>query len=145
MRKVLINTFILTLVALAISGIAYTSTTRRIQGEAIIIILTLALIAAVPITMGYIIASASLRSPNIVWTILKFFLFLVNGGLIIGTTILTTAILPEEGAVLVGYPYILAGIYTYYQTIKIIRSPSYIETRALPDDDLLDDCLMDSK
>lgn len=145
MKKVLLRTISLTLIAIFINGIKYAFMTGRFNKEVVLIIGMLALLAAIPIILGYISAYFSLRSSNSILVGIKFILFLVNGLLIIGTTILTLYIALEETDVLVSLPYLIAGTYTYYETIKLIRQPPNPNAQGLSDGSILDDFFIDSE
>jgi hypothetical protein len=105
----------------------------------------LSLAAAVPVLLGFLFANISLRSPSPIIVVAKIILFLLNGLLIIGTTILTFYIAFEDLDILVSVPYLIAGSYTYYETIKIIREPLNSKTQGLSDDGILDDIFIDSE
>lgn len=145
MKKVLLRTILLTLIAIFINGIKYKFMTGRFDKEVVLIIGMLALIAAIPIILGYISAYFSLRSSNSILLGIKFILFLANGLLIIGTTILTLYIAFEETDILVSLPYLVAGTYTYYETIKLIRQPPSPEAQGLLDSTILDDFFIDAE
>lgn len=147
MKKVLLRTLVFTLLAVLITGIVYSFITRRFYQETVSIIAVLALLAAIPVVLGYIIAHASLRFPHPILQGIKFLLFIVNGFLFVAATILTILIGSEEVAAFIGIPFILAGFYTYYETIKLIRQPPNPEAQMLSnsDNDVLDDFFMDSE
>lgn len=145
MKKVLLRTILLTLIAIFINGIKYKFMTGRFDKEVVLIIGMLALIAAIPIILGYISAYFSLRSSNSILLGIKFILFLANGLLIIGTTILTLYIAFEETDILVSLPYLVAGTYIYYETIKLIRQPPSPEAQGLLDSTILDDFFIDAE
>lgn len=145
MKKVLLITLILTLVALLINGLRYLSMPSGLNREVVMAIGVLALMAAIPVTLGYIFAHLCLRSSHPILVGLKLILFLVNGLLIIGTTMLTFYVIFEEADALVSVPYLIAGIYTYYETVKLIRQPPNPEAQGLSDNDVLDDFFIDSK
>lgn len=145
MKKVLLRTILFTLIAIFINGIKHVFMTGRFDKEIILIIGVLALIAAIPIILGYISAYFSLRSSNSILEGIKFILFFANGVLIIGTTILTLYIALEETNILVSLPYLAAGTYTYYETIKLIRQPPSPKVQGLSDSTILDDFFIDSE
>ena len=145
MKKVLLRTLFLTLIAIAIAGITYILMTRNFDKEVVLLISILALAAAVPIIIGYIFADISLRSASPILTGVKFILFLVNGLLLIGATMLTVGFSLEKITVFISIPFLLAGSYTYYETIKLIRQPPNAEVQALSESDVLDDFFIDSE
>ena len=145
MKKVLLRTLFLTLIAIVIAGITYILMTKNFDQEIILIISLLALSAAVPIIIGYIFANISLRSASPILTGVKFILFLVNGLLLIGATMLTIGFSLEEITVFISIPFLLAGSYTYYETIKLIRQPPNAEVQALSESAILDDFFIDSE
>ena len=113
--------------------------------EIVLIIGILSLAAAVPILLGYFLANVALRSSNPIIVVAKVVLFILNGLLIIGTTLLTVYISFEETDVLISFPYLVAGYYTYYETIKLVRQPPNPEAQGLSDDDVLDEFFIDSE
>lgn len=145
MKKVLLRTFLLTLFAVLINGMRYFSMANNFNQEIVLIIGILSLAAAVPILLGYFLANVSLRSSNPIIVVAKVVLFILNGLLIIGTTLLTVYISFEETDVLISFPYLVAGYYTYYETIKLVRQPPNPEAQGLSDDDVLDEFFIDSE
>jgi hypothetical protein len=145
MKKVLIRTLVFTLIAVFVAGLVYNSMTGRLDRKIVFIIGVLALSAAIPFTFGYILANISLRSSNSILTAAKFILLLVNGGLIIGAIILTIAIAYEDMVVYVSFPFILAGSYTYNETIKLIRQDPKLKNKGQSESDILDDLFIDEE
>ena len=145
MKKVFLRTLVLTVFAVLINGWRYLFMTSLFNKEVVLIIGMLSLAAAVPVLLGFLFANISLRSPSPIIVVAKIILFLLNGLLIIGTTILTFYIAFEDLDILVSVPYLIAGSYTYYETIKIIREPLNSKTQGLSDDGILDDIFIDSE
>lgn len=145
MKKVLLRTILFTLIAALIAGIVYSSLHRRSLKEGVCIVSILALVAAVPAVIGYIVATISLRSPNPIWLGIKFLLFILNGCLLLAGVVLTIAIGIDEEVAFVSVPFMLAGLYIYYETIRLIRKPPIPKAQMLSDSDVLDDFFMDSE
>jgi hypothetical protein len=141
MKKVLLRILFLTLAALFIAAITYISIKKSFGKEVIILISALALSSAIPIIIGYIFANISLRSASPILTVVKLILFLINGLLIIGATMLTIGFCFEEKIVFISIPFLLAGAYTYYETIQLIRQPPSAKVQAFSEDAILDDFL----
>lgn len=144
MKKVLLMTLGLTLIAAIISGLVYFPLFKKFDKEIVEIISVLALLTAIPVVLGYLIAHFSLIAKHFFWDALKVLLFLINGGLIITATILTLLFGSEEGLAFIGLPYIIAGSYTYYETIKLLRMPPSKNAQTLSNhEDVLDDFFLD--
>lgn len=143
MKKVLFRTLMSTLFATLFAVIIYHSLSKYIHKEAILIIGVLALMAAIPVIIGYLLAHVSLRSSNPLLIVAKFLFFSLNGLLIAGGTILTIAVSLEEIAAYISIPFLLAGSYTYYETIKLIRQPQNPNVQTLSGQDVLDDFFID--
>lgn len=144
MKKVLLTTFGLTLIAVIINGITYSTLSRRFDKEIIEIIAVLALLAAISVILGYLVARYCLTYSNFLLSLLNVLLFLVNGALIIGATILTFLFGSQEFLAFVGLPYIIAGFYTYSKTIKLIGKAPERKAQSLSEnEDVLDDLFLD--
>lgn len=143
MKKVLLTTIIFTLIAALIAAMVYTSINRRSLKEGVAIVSVLALLAAIPVILGYIIATISLRSPSPIWLAAKFLLFVLNGVLLLAGMVLTIVVGFEISVAFVSVPFMLAGFYIYYETVQLIRRPLNAEAQVLSDSAVLDDFFMD--
>jgi hypothetical protein len=144
MKKVLLTTLLFTLIAALIAGMFYTSINRRSLKEGIAIVSLLALLAAIPVIIGYVIANISLRSPSPIWLAAKFLLFVLNGFLLLAGMVLTIVVGFEISVAFVSVPFMLAGFYIYYETIRLIRRPPNAEAQVLSESGVLDDFFMDA-
>ncbi|BDS09705.1 hypothetical protein [Aureispira anguillae] len=137
MNKVLGRTLLLTFISIVILCIFRYFKAGSTEKELIFIILFLALLSAIPIILGYILNYSTLESSNNFLIFFKTALLIFNGLLISGTTILSVLILLEDSISVVGFPFIISGCYTYYESIKIY-SVAKVSSPA-SNQDILDD------
>lgn len=137
-RQVLLRTLYLTLIALFINGLAFLFLgVKSFDKEVIYILNTLALIVAIPFVIGYIVADQATKVDHIFFDAAKVILFIVNGGLILLALFLCFVLFGNSWALLSPIPYIVSGIYIFYETARIIAAPK--ARKRVVQEDLLDD------